>query len=141
MPKYYCRECAIKRGFLNENSLITNYTGSVYQLNKFIKHTLPTQYYDINSIFDDKSYSAYEDYIVNTRALGSVETDELNRHNIVYCAGKDIGLTIISGSIQIPNDAVKVVLYQNDNKIHCYPTGSVGFLNEVCFDCGKNIVK
>lgn len=141
MAKYYCHECSIKLGFLSDNIPITNFTGSVYQLDKFIKHTLPTQYYDINSVFDDENYSSYENYMVNTMASGSVEVDDFNRKNIVYCASKIIGFTEISGSIQIPTDAVKVVLYQNSNKIHCYSTGSVGFVNEICSNCGRSIIK
>jgi len=140
MPKYYCHECAIKLNLLSNNYPVTNFTGSSEQLRKFIKHTTPTQSYDINSIFNDKTYSNYKDYIVNTLASGSVEIDDKNRKNIVYCAGKNIGFTYISGSIQIPTDAVKVVLYHNSYKIHSYPTGSAGFVNNVCDNCGKNII-
>lgn len=141
MPKYYCHECSIKLKLLNDKYPITNFTGSSEQLEKFIKHTSPTQSYDINSIFNDKSYDNYRDYIVNTLASGSVEIDNQNRKNIIYCAGKNIGFTNISGSIQIPTDAVKVVLYQNDYKVHSYPTGSAGFVNVLCDNCGKNIIK
>jgi len=141
MTKYYCHECSIELGFLIDNAPTTNFTGSSEQLEKFIKHTTPTQSYDINSIFNDKSYSNYRDYIVNTLASGSVEIDDQNRKNIVYCAGKNIDFTNISGSIQIPTDAVKVVLHQNSYKIHSYPTGSAGFVNSTCDKCGKNIIK
>ncbi|MBU2507054.1 MAG: hypothetical protein KJ799_10070 [Bacteroidetes bacterium] len=141
MPKYYCHECSIKRKLLDENYPLTNLTGSSDQLGKFIKHTSPTQSYDVNSIFNDKDYSDYKNYIINTLASGSVEVDDYNRKNIVYCAGKTIGFTFIKGSIQIPADAVKVVLHQDDYKIHSYPTSSIGFMNEICSNCGKSIIK
>lgn len=140
MSKYYCHECALKLGLITNHDN-TNFTGSFSpQLEKFIKHTQPLHYYNINSIFDKIDYLDYKDYIVNTLASGSVEIDNKNRTNIVWVAGKTTGVAIINNQLDIPVDAVKVVLQDDVLKIHAFATGSLGLRQETCIECGCIIV-
>ena len=143
MSIYYHHHCAIKAGEKpyspNPNF---NYTGSADKLKKFIKHTNPTGSFDIVSTFDQKDYNSYKDYIVNTQASGSLEINDQNKRNIVWVAGKNTGLTFDNrNNLIIPADAVKVVLYLDQNKIHAFPTQSSGFQTAICELCGKPLIK
>lgn len=116
-----------------------NFTGSQYTLRKFLKHTMPHYGMDINSVFSTTDYDTYKDYMINTQESGSVEFDKDGRKNIVWVAGYQNGITYINGVPALPNDAVKVVLPDDINKIHCYPTSSFAMSLQTCNDCGKSI--
>jgi len=92
MSKYYCHKCAEILDLLPANTEL-NYTGSIVQLDKFIKHTMPTASYKINSVFQTNDYDQFKNYMVNSICSGSVEIDNLGRMNIVWVAGEKTNLT------------------------------------------------
>lgn len=140
MSQFYCHNCAEAMGYLKPVDTNINLTGSSYQLSKFYRHTLPPNTNDLISIFDSSDYNDYREYVLNTAASGSVEIDSKNRMNVVWVAGKHTGFTFQNGVSKIPNDAVKVVLHTDENKIHAYPTGSIGFSIAQCIICGRDII-
>ncbi|MDP7026631.1 MAG: hypothetical protein QGI16_06845 [Candidatus Marinimicrobia bacterium] len=105
-----------------------------------MKHTLPNTQNGLLSVFDSGSYDHYKDYIVNTMASGSVEIDSNNKTNVVLYAGKNTGVSYLNGNVISPPDTIKVVLSQNENKIHAYPTSSNDIKQETCQNCGAMII-
>lgn len=139
MSDYYCHSFGIKLGLLQPVDPSTNFTASVVTLQKFYKHTVPPSSGSVISVFDQPDYDIYKNYIINTSASGSVERDDQGRINIVWSAGQQTGYTYDNGVLLGPTDGLKLVLHTNSNKIHAYPTGSVGFINRICAECGKSI--
>ena len=139
MSEYYCHECAIKRGMLNNEIGDFNPTGTQYQLEKFYKHTVPTKHSDMVSFFDMSDNKKYKDYFLNTLASGSVEIDDKGRKNIVWVAEKEQGYRFTDGKIT-GDDGVKVVLADDPEKIHAYPTGSADLSTKKCEICEKDII-
>ena len=142
MSRYFHHSCAMLLGERpyspNPNF---NYTGSLCTYEKYWKHTNSTASYDIVSKFDSRDYNSYKGYIVNTQASGSLEIDDHNRRNIVWAAGKRTGLTFDNRNrLIVPADAVKVVLYWDQNKVHAFPTQSSGFNTGICEYCGKPLI-
>lgn len=119
MSDYYCHACAVKLGLIMP-ALTTDLTGCDYQLEKFIKHTAPTGSYSINSVFDDPKYAEYKDYTISGALSGCVEIDNRGRKNLLWYAGKRVGLTY-SGAFTVPASGVKIVFHDNETKIHTYP--------------------
>jgi len=140
MAEYYCHECSIKRGFLNNEIRDFNPTGSTYQLEKFYKHTVPPKCSGTISVFDMPENQRYKDYIVNTLASGCVEFDDQGRKNVIWVAGRTQGYIFKDGVIQGDADGVKEVLTEDSEKIHAFPTGSAQLSKEKCVDCGRDIV-
>ncbi len=119
MKDYYCHKCSSELGHTYTGSTEhINFTGSTYQLDKFIKHTLPPSQLGLVSIFSDPSYSTYKDYAVSTLASGSTEFDEHHRKNIIWYASKENGISFLDGVPQSLTDVVKVVLPHAEDKIH-----------------------
>jgi hypothetical protein len=139
MADYYCHAC-IRSGNLVSIAVPVDLTGTQYQLAKFIKHTIPTGNYPVNSIFNDRTIQAYHGYIVNTSASGCLEVDDMGRKNMVWVAGKTVGGTIQHNLAVTPNDAVKVVLPENASALHAFPTASSSLRVQTCRACGKQIV-
>lgn len=140
---YYCPECAKS---INQplNILDFNFTGSLdgYQLNKFYKHTLAIPMKGYTSSFVDHSYPTYRNYIVETVTSGSLEVVAKGskiEHNYVFIEPKKIGELYLDGNFLSDEDAIKVVLPNNPNKIHAYSTGSLGLRKANCKSCGKKI--
>lgn len=136
--QYYCLKCASELG--HSSPEVGNLTGSAYQLNKFVKHTLPEETYNYNSIFDEKDYVSYENYTVNTLNSGSLEIDDQGRKNFVWIADNNVGALYEDGEFEVSNDAIKVVLPYDENKIHSFPTGSAGIKSAECSNCGDPII-
>ena len=101
-------------------------TDTAYKLDKFIKHTAPSAsaVYPINSVFDDATYHAIEGHIVNTIASGFLEIDDRGRHSHIWYAGSRIGAEYHNGVFVAPTDGVKVVLFEDDTKVHAFPIGA-----------------
>lgn len=135
MSQYFCHSCGISLGHVTP-SVSGNISGNAYQLEKFIKHTAPTGSYAMNSVFDDPTYSNYRDYTVSGVYSGCLEIDSYNRKNMVWYAGKQIGLTY-SGSFTVPESGVKVVLHHDQTKIYSYPFTPPQALK--CQHCGAVI--
>ncbi|HLZ15578.1 MAG TPA: hypothetical protein VKQ08_00975, partial [Cyclobacteriaceae bacterium] len=102
---------SVELGHLNPGGIDhLNFTGSTYQLGKFVKHTLPPTHSGLVSIFSDPSYSNYKNYIVNTVASGSTEFDQYHRKNIIWYAARENGVSFLNGIPRNTTDIVKVVL-------------------------------
>jgi len=141
MKEYYCYRCAAKYGILPSFPENFSATENTYKLEKFIKHTIPPDCSGTISIFDEPNCEKYKNYIVNTMASGCVEIDEQGRKNIVWMAGKETGFTFVDGELKGPTDGVKVVLPDNPQKLHAYPTGSCSLRTEKCKICGEPVIR
>lgn len=139
MADYYCHSCAVSESIVVPE-IPQNLSGSDYQLDKFLKHTAPsTVYPGVNSIFDNPTYDSYKDFIVTTLASGSVQIDDYGRTNMVWYAGSGIGATYEDGAFTTHTDSVKVVLHDDELKIHAFPTASNVLESKTCLSCGKEI--
>ncbi len=140
MSDYYCHACAGIFGWMNVQNP-DDLTGTEYQVDKFIKHTVPSSNYSgAVSIFQDPNLSTYATYVGNTAGSGCLEIDDLGRKNIIWVAGSTTGFTFENGIFRRPDDAVKVVLYEDQFRIHAYPTNSDFVDTKRCRNCGKLIV-
>jgi hypothetical protein len=92
-----------------------------YLLEKFIKHTVPTSVYEINSVFNDPSWPTYQNYLVAGPASGCLQIDDRGRKNLLFFAGKETGLTFQSGRPTIHCSGVIVVCSETSGKIHAFP--------------------
>jgi len=136
--KNYCHSCAVASGIVKP-SIESNLSGTTYKLEKFLKHTAPaTAYPGINSVFHDPSYESYKNYIVTTQASGTAQIDDRGRTNMVWYAGSGIGAIYEDGEFRISANAVKLVLPNDDYKVHAYPiTLSTLLESTKCELCGK----
>lgn len=139
---YYCHDCSIKRWGPNHSHTTTNLTGSTDTLGKFIKHTIPPPLSGnpIVSVFNDRDYSTYSGYVVNAIASGSTEVDHLDRKNIVWYAGKEVGVLHSGSTFTASTDTIKVVLAHDSSKVHAFPVQSGPLLAQTCADCGRPII-
>jgi len=112
-------------------------TGTQYQLSKFIKHTVPSGSYRLDSVFDDPTYKEYSDYIVNTSASGLLETDDLDRKNLIWFAGSHTGAVYCNGVFVAPTHGVKVVLPESETKLHAFPIAGSPHRKVTCALCGR----
>ena len=131
MSVFYCHGCGAEMGYLRKPST-GGFLQSSYQLHKFMKHTIPSTVYDVASVFDDPSTQTYGDYMVNTLASGCVEIDDRNRRNIVWVAGKRVGMKFEKGVPVSSGDAVKLVLSTDPQKVHAYPVSSTTLSTRSC---------
>ena len=142
MTTYYCNSCSQKLGYIHSINPTTDFTGSVggYMHDKFLKHTqIPISTSTVISVFDTADYDTYKDFILDAASSGSVEVDDQNRVNIIWIAHQQTGMTFEPAQSPQPVNAVKLVLYQDLQKIHAYPTGSSGLLSIQCSCCGNLI--
>ena len=138
MATYYCHHCALSNSYIIPANPIT-LTGTLYQLGKFIKHTIPSSSYGTVSVFDEPSYENYSNYFVGTIASGCLEIDDLGRRNIIYYAGERTGVEYANGVFIIPTSGIKVVLAEDGNMTHAFPiTSSPGNI-VYCAICGVPI--
>ena len=136
MRKYYCHSCAIENGILNPAEP-TTFTGTEYQLKKYIKHTAPTSKHDLNSIFKEGAdYEAYKGYIISTTASGSVEVDDKGRINVIWVAGRETGYKKTHGVFKTTTSAVKVVFHDDEYKVHGFSYESLELAGAECALCG-----
>ena len=136
MGHHLCHPCAAAEGYLasiQTGSLLQ----SPYQLDNFIKHTVPDPKYPWQSVFASPSTQAYAGYVVNSALSGSVEVDDRGRTNIVWVAGHLTGFQYANGQLMYPQDAVKVVLSTSTAQIHAYPQSSTQFSTGRCGNCGS----
>jgi len=139
MSKYYCHDCAQRRGFTYSTETV-ELTGSQYQLEKYVKHHSPVKNKGIVSVFDSPDYQTYASYTLSAAASGSAEIDDNGRLNMIFFAGKTIGATYQNGQFTIPTDTIKVVLPAVPEKTHTYPVNSANYEQSKCADCGKDIL-
>ena len=139
MNIYYCHECSVLLGILPGKIDDFNPTGSIKQLEKYYKHTVPSNDRGINSIFDLTDNKKYKDYLINTLVSGSVEIDEKDNTNVVWIAGRKTGFTLKNGKFYCKDDSVKVVYHDDKIRIHGFPTGSAKISEGFCLMCGGKI--
>jgi hypothetical protein len=136
--KYYCPECAVHLNLVNPIDAATqNLTGSNYQLEKFVKHTAPIEYHGLISGFFWQDYPLYRDFTISGSIAGIVQIDDQNRRNLIWYAGRDIGITYENGTYKLPNDAVKVVLSDNPTGIHAFPVNFELQYATLCLRCAR----
>lgn len=141
MSEYYCHRCALAQPLFTPVQVdALNLTGSQYQLEKFVRHTMPTDYSGLLSVFDNPAYDKYKGFTVNGSASGSVERDDKGRTNIVWYAGQNIGVTYRDGVFFTTADTVKVVLVNNQIRIHSFPVDSFKYEKKKCKICGGDII-
>ncbi len=134
MPQYFCHSCSVLG--LVTPAIPASLTGTSYQLEKYIKHTAPTGTYPINSIFDDPTYDAYSGYIVTGTISGLMEIDDYGRKNFIWYAGEKTGAEYQNGVFIAPTSGIKIVLLEDDTKLHAFPiTAQSGSVN-YCANCG-----
>jgi hypothetical protein len=146
MSQYYCTNCAGVRGDLNPYPELVNLTGTTYQLDKFIKHTLPTGLMDkVHSVYGDPSYDSYKNNYVLSNLSGISEVDPNGRVSLLYYfSGTNLGPAYLGGVNISTTAAVKVVL-NNTDKVHHFgiavPSGTP-FISGVCSTpgCGQNLL-
>src|SRR5258708_2639502 len=116
---YYCHVCGqalclIKPIDIYGINMTGNYPSQPYTprtpLEKYFKHTNYTGQSGIVSVYNTPDYETYRQYGINTYLSGCVEVDHENRTNLLWYAGKDIGLRYKNGAIEWPEDTVKLVL-------------------------------
>ena len=135
MSRYYCHECARRRGYIGEVDA-DNLMGTGYQLEKYLKHTCPASSEAIQSVFATASSSAYRDYVVNASLAGSVEIDYRGRKNIIWAAGEKTGFLHEHGVLKHPENVVKVALSSDSGRVHAYTQSSTEFACASCLSCG-----
>ncbi len=136
---YYCHKCAASLGHLSR-AYTSEPLGTTYQLAKFIKHTVPDPKFRIQSVFESGTTQKYAAYIVEASLSGSVELDDKGRRNIIWAAGEPTGFLFKSGALVRPQDAVKVVLSTETQRIHAYPQNSTTFTAGRCLKCGGPVL-
>lgn len=137
MSEYYCHTCGSQ---MFGTALTSGLLDTTYQLDKFMKHTIPSTGYELNSIFSDPTTTAYQHYAVSAACSGSYEIDDVGRVNILWVARREIGAQYDHGNFVLPEDSVKIVLYNNPQHIHAFPVSSTGFSTGRCKECGKPII-
>jgi hypothetical protein len=134
MSYYYCHPCAARQGYLHD-VYTSDPLQSPYQLDKFVKHTLPLSHPSA-SVFNSTSTGTYADYVVDVAASGAVELDALGRRNFVWLAGCPTGFSYKDGVLVGPTDGVKVVLSSEATKIHAFPVNAADLVTRMCASCG-----
>jgi hypothetical protein len=137
-----CHQCGISQGLISPHPDETlNLTGTTYKYDKYMKHTAPHNQPGFISVFDDPTYEAYRNYYINASYSGCVEIDDNNRVNIVWYAGEENGVSEDEGVPIINTDSVKIVLFDDRNRVHCYPVASGTTLAATsCELCGSPVV-
>lgn len=139
-PKHYCHDCALRLGLFTPYDTSTlNLTGNAYQFGKFMKHTLPTGYAGVLSVFNRPDYAPYLDYTVTSLLSGCAEIDSQGRTNMIWYAGKNTGLTFNNGKFYCADDAIKVVLHNDVTLIHSFPANYGLHYVSRCLNCDRYI--
>lgn len=138
--QYYCHSCAIRLGHVTPISTLSpDLTGNSYQFDKYLKHTMPERYGGVLSIFDRPEYSQYQGFTVSGSLSGCCEIDSAGRTNLIWHAGRHVGMTFKDGKYYCPNDAIKVVLHHDLTLIHTFPVNyDLHFINR-CLECDSVI--
>jgi hypothetical protein len=139
---YYCHDCSIKRWGTRHSHSTTNFTGSTYTLGKFMKHTVPPPLSgnSVVSVFNNGDYPTYSGYVVNAMASGSTEVDSQGRTNVIWYAGKDVGVLYSGSAFTASTDTIKVVLTHDAVKVHPFSVQSGPLMAQTCADCGRSII-
>ena len=146
MSQVICPECARAESLLP--TLDDSFTGTEYQLERYIKHSVPNSSEPYLTVFKAPSTAAYSGYIVAAAASGYVEIDDWNRQNLVVFASATTGFAFASGRFEGITNGVKVVVAHNPARVHGHFVlvernagfGS-GYLDEDYIKAGAEIVE
>ena len=130
---YYCHRCAARLGYLQDVHT-SDPLQSPYQLDKFIKHTLPLSHPSA-SVFNSMSTGDYANYVVDAAASGAVELDAYGRRNFIWLAGRPTGFSYKDGALVGPTDGVKVVLSSEETRVHAFPIKAANLVTHTCASC------
>jgi hypothetical protein len=136
---HLCWVCATEKG-LAHNLDPSTLLSTDYQLDKFIKHTVPSSNETLQSVFNDPTYQNYERWAVNAVASGCAVLDAHGHTAYVFLATREVGLTLKNGSFHTVGDAVKVVLAEDPFKVHAYPISSHVIVPVRCVRCGGPVI-
>jgi len=131
---YYCHRCAARLGYLPD-VYTSDPLQSQYQLDKFVKHTLPLSHPSA-SVFDSTSTGIYANFVVDAAASGAVELDALGRRNFIWLAGRPTGFSYKNSVLLGPTDGVKVVLSSEATRVHAFPVQTINLVTHTCASCG-----
>lgn len=142
MSQYFCHTCALKNGtYAPFDATKINLTGSSYQFDKFIKHTAPTGGYEnLLSIFSRPEYTDYQKFTVSASLSGCAQIDDDGRTNLIWYAGRHVGMTYSGSRYYCADDAVKIVLHHDLTLIHSFPTNWDHHFISKCLSCGNYIL-
>ena len=138
-PHYYCHACAAEQSLLNPPP--TDPLTTRYQLDKYVKHTVPDEKYQVQSVFERADIQVYRGYLVDGLTAGSVEVDGWGRTNVIWVATQAVGFQFQHGRLVTPQDAVKVVLSTATGYVHAYPASSTTFTGRRCDRCGQWVIQ
>ena len=131
---HYCHRCAGRLGYL-QDVYTSDPLQSQYQLDKFIKHTLPLSHPSA-SVFNSTSTGDYANYVVDAAASGAVELDAQGRRNFIWLAGQPTGFSYKDAVLVGPTDGVKVVLSSEATRVHAFPVKAADLVTHMCACCG-----
>jgi hypothetical protein len=142
MSTYYCHDCALRNGFYKPyDTASLNLTGCAYQFGKYIKHTAPTGGYEnLLSIFNRPDYNDYLTYTVSASLSGCAEVDSAGRTNMIWYAGRHVGITYSGSKYFCADDSIKVVLHHDVTLIHSFPVNWEQHYIKSCHECGSYIL-
>jgi len=140
MSQSYCHRCATDRRLLGTGNT-SDLTGTNYKTKKFLKHTVPVNSARTIGVFNDPTLQAYEQFVISSNASGSVEVDKSGRTNLVWYAGREVGFSWVDGRAKVPNDAVKLVLAHDHEKIHIFSISSADYAGRTCDVCGCRLLE
>ena len=136
--QFYCHTCAAGRGYL-ANVFTSGLLQSTYQLEKYMKHTLPSSLSTsgaVQTFFSNPSTSEYETHVVDAINSGAVKIHG-KRRNFIFAAGRQTGWSCTYGVFAGPTDGVLVVLTSEPMHIHAFPVATT--TSGACADCGRPV--
>ena len=144
MSKYYCHECARNLGLIvpvDSSTLEANPGGKYpydYQWEKYVKHTVPTEIYSINSVFLNSTWNSYQHHMVSAMASGCLEIDDWGRKNLILFAGSTTGMQYNNGMFASTCSGVMAVLTENSTMVHAFPC-NFHPESRSCEKCGRPV--
>jgi hypothetical protein len=116
-----------------------DFLGTAYQEEKFQKHTKGDPTAPVNSTFDDEDRGTYQLEIARALDAGSCQVDQFGRRNIFYAANRPTGTTATKAGGEVTVSGLKIVLPDEQAKIHAFPYGSPEIPTKRCSRCGEQI--
>ena len=142
---YYCHVCGDNLGYIapiniSGINMTGYYPGQPYSpIDKYFKHVQYTGQQGIVSIYNTPDYDTYRQFGINAYLSGCVEVKDGFRTNLLWYAGRDIGLRYNNGIIQWPEDTVRLTFHDNAFKFHHFSQSSLNIPVGNCAHCGRVI--
>jgi hypothetical protein len=135
MSPIYCSACADALE-VRPVQPTTDVLGTPYQLNKHAKHTSPSTFFPVQTVFDSSSTDYYADCISEAYQRGAVEFSPQGS-NIIFCpsTGSHIGSKYKWGVYSQRQDTVLVVKSADTGETHAMLKASSDYSNRRCARC------